>query len=197
MVGTSHNSPGKQAPEKTSLFGLVSYQPRWVIVLLFLTLTVSVVGLRISWNSGLRRVDALVRDAERALALPKKVDPAGLRDPAEVEAKIREWTGAEIVLPRDEKLFTYNGVAQEKMGRTPAVVVRLSFSGEPYLLLVVRKKMIRGSRSPGSLFSQSGFLSGEKDGKSYVFWEREGVSYLVVTEAELEHAFDLVRRYFT
>jgi hypothetical protein len=197
MVGTNHEKPGKHTPGKTSLFGLVSYQPRWVIVLLLLTLTVSVVGLRISWNSGLRRVDALVQDAERALAIPTKVDPAGPRDPAEVEAKIREWTGAKIVLPRDEQLFTYNEVAREKMGRLPVVVVRLSFSGEPYLLLVVRKEMIRGSRSPGSLFSQSGFLSGEKDGKSYVFWEREGVSYLVVTGAELEHAFDLVRRYFT
>jgi hypothetical protein len=197
MVGSSHESPGNQAPEKISLFGLVSYQPRWIIVLLFLTLVVSVVALRISWNSGLRRVDALVRDAERALALPMKVDTAAPRDPAEVEAKIREWTGAKIVLPRDEQLFTYNGVAREKMGRLPAVVVRLSFSGEPYLLLVVRKEMIRGSRSPGSLFSESGFLSGEKDGMSYVFWEREGISYLVVTGAELEHAFDLVRRYFT
>jgi hypothetical protein len=197
MVGSSHESPGKQAPEKTSLFGMMGYQPRWIIVLLFLTLVVSVVALRISWNSGLRRVDALVRNAERALALPMKVDAAGPRDPAEVEAKIREWTGAKIVLPRDEQLFTYKGVGREKMGRLPVVVVRLSFSGEPYLLLVVRKEMIRGSRSPGSLFSESGFLSGEKDGMSYVFWEREGISYLVMTEAALEHAFDLVRRYFT
>jgi hypothetical protein len=197
MVGSSHERPGKRNPGKTSLFGLVSSKPRWIIVLLFLTLIVSAVGLRIYWNSGLQRVDALVRHAERALVLPKKADPAGPRDPTEVEAKIREWTGTKIVLPRDERLFTYNGVAREKMGRVPTVVVRLSFSGEPYLLLIVRKKMIRGRRSPGSLFSESGFLSGENDGKSYVFWEREGVSYLVVTGAELEHAFDLVRRYFT
>ena len=197
MVGSNHESPGRKAPEKKSPFGPVRYQPRWIIVFLFLTLTVSVVALRISWDSGLRRVDALVQDAERVLAHPKKGEAAGPRDPGEMEAKIREWTGVKIVLPRDEQLFTYNGVTREKMGRLRVVVVRLSFSGEPYLLLIVRKEMIRGSRSPGSLFSQSGFLSGERDGKSYVFWEREGVSYLIVTGAKLEHAFDLVRRYFT
>ncbi len=172
-------------------------RPRWVIVLLLLTLTVSVVGLRIYRDSGLRRVDALVRDAERALAHPGKADAEDRLDPAAVEAKVREWTGAGIVLPKEEKLFAYHGVSREKMGRIPAVVIRLSFSGEPYLLLVVRKGMIRGTRSPDSLFSQSGFLSGEKGGRSYVFWEREGTSYLVVTGAELEHAFDLVRRYFS
>lgn len=197
MVASHHESPGKRSPGKTFLFGTVSSRSRWFIVLLLLTLTISVVGIRIYWDSGLGRVDALVRDAERALAHPVKANAGTPRDPAEVEAKIREWTGSKIVLPRDDQLFTYYGVSRERVGRVPAVVVRLSYAGEPYLLLVVRKEMIRGTRSPGSLFSQSGFLSGEKDGKSYVFWEREGVSYLVVTGAELDHAFDLVRRYFT
>jgi len=197
MVASHHESPGKRPPGRTFLFGPRSSRPRWIIVLLILTLTVSIVGIRIYWGSGLRRVDALVRDAERALSHPGKADATVPLDPAEVEAKVREWTGSKISLPRDDQLFTYYGVSRPRMGRVPAVVIRLSFSGEPYLLLVVRQEMIRGTRSPGSLFSQAGFLSGEKDGKSYVFWEREGVSYLVVTGAELEHAFDLVRRYFT
>lgn len=196
MVGSRQESPGKGTSEKTSLFGLLSSQPRWAIVLLFLTLTVAVVGIRIWRDSGLRRVDALVRDAQRAFSVPQKED-AGPRDPAEVEARIREWTGAKIVLPRDEQLFSYHGVARKRMGRHVTAMVRLSFSGEPYLLVVVRREMIRGARSPDSLFSQSGFLSGEKEEWSWVFWEREGVSYLVVTGADLEHAFDLVRRYFT
>lgn len=196
MVGSSDESPGKRAAEKTSLFGLVSFQPRLVVVLIFLTLTVVVVGIRISRDTGLRRVDALVRDAQRAFAIPPK-EGAGTRDPADVEARVREWTGVRIVLPRDEQLFTYGGAVHERMGRHEAALIRLSFSGEPYLLLVVRSEMIGRAGSPDSLFTQTGFLSGEREGKSFVFWEREGVSYLLVTEAELERAFDLVRRYFT
>ncbi len=172
------------------------FQPRLLIVLFILTLTVAVVGIRISRDSGIARVDALVRGAQRAFAVPPK-EEAKPRDPAEVELRVREWTGARIALPRDEELFRYTGVAREKVGRQVAAVVRLSFSGERYLLLVVRREMIGRPGSRDSLFSQSGFLSGEKDGIAYVFWERTGVSYLVVTGSDLEHAFDLVRRYFT
>jgi hypothetical protein len=196
MVASGKDSPGKRRPEKMSFFGLASFQPRLAIVLFILTITVAVVGIRISRDSGIRRVDALVRGAQRAFAVPQK-EKAKPRDPEAVEALVREWTGAPIALPRDEELFTYTGVAREKVGRQVAAVIRLSFSGERYLLLVVRRKMIGRAGSPDSLFSQSGFLSGEKDGIAYVFWEREGVSYLVVTGADLEHAFDLVRRYFT
>jgi hypothetical protein len=179
-----------------SIFGLASFQPRVVIVLFVLTLIVVVVGIRISRDSGIRRVNALVRDAQRAFAVPQK-GKAEPRDPGEVEALVRKWTGAQIILPRDEERFTYIGVAREKVGRQAAAVIRLSFSGERYLLLVVRREMIGRAGSPDSLFSQSDFLSGEKDGMAYVFWEREGVSYLVVTRTDLESAFDLVRRYFT
>ncbi len=196
MVGSNEESPGRRTPEKTSLLGLVSFQPRLAIVLFFLTVTVVVVGVRISRDSGIRRVDTLVRDAQRAFAVPRKGDARPL-DPADVEARIREWTGAKVILPRDEESFAYTGVSREKIGRQVAAVVRLSFSGDPYLLLVVRKEMIGRRGSQGALFSRSGFLSGEVEGKAYVFWEREGVSYLVVTNAELERAFDLVRRYFT
>ena len=195
MVGSGKESPGRQIAEKTSLFGLVSFHPRLVIVLVFLTLTVVAVGVRIWLDSGFRRVDALVRDAQRAFATQEK-EGVTARDPAEVEARIREWTGAKVLLPRDG-LFRYTGVSRKKMGRQVAAVVRLSYSGDRYLLLVLRKEMIRGRGARQSLFLQSGFLSGEKDGNSFVFWEREGVSYLCMTEADLAHAFDLVRRYFT
>ncbi len=195
MVGSRKENPGGQTAEKTSLFGLVSFHPRLAIILIILTLTVIVVGVRIWMDTGFRRVDALVRDAQRAFATPQKEGMAA-REPAEVEARIREWTGAKVLLPRDE-LFTYTDVSRGKAGRKVAALVHLVFSGERYLLLVVRKEMIRGRGSRQSLFLQSGFLSGEKDGNSFVFWEREGVSYLCMTEADLEHAFDLVRRYFT
>lgn len=196
MVGSIRESPGRRAVEKSSLFGLVSFHPRLVIVLFFLTLTVAVVGVRISRDTGLRRVDSLVRNAQRAFAVPQK-EGAEARDPADVEARVREWTGVRIVLPRDEQSFAYGGVARERVGRHAAALIRLSFAGEPYLLLVVRSEMIGGGKSSDSFLSQSGFLSGEQEGKSFVFWEREGVSYLLMTEAELERAFDLVRRYFT
>jgi hypothetical protein len=195
MVRSSQENPGRRTAEKTSLFGLVSFQPRLAIVLIFLTLTIAVVGIRISRDSGIRRVDDLVRQAQRAFAVPHQEGVA--RDPAEVEARVKEWTGAAIILPREEQQFTYTGIDREKTGRQVSAAIRFSFSGEPYLLLVVRKEMIGNAKSPESLFPQSGFLSGEKDGNSFVFWEREGVSYLLVTEAELERAFDLVRRYFT
>jgi hypothetical protein len=195
MVGSKKENPGRQTTEKTSLFGLVSFHPRLAVVLFFLTITFVVVGVRIWMDTGFRRVDALVRDAQRALATPQKEDAAS-RDPEEVEARIREWTGAKVLLPRDE-LFVYTDVSRKKVGRKVAALVRMFFSGERYLLLVVRKEMIRGRGSRQSLFLQTGFLSGEKDGNSFVFWEREGVSYLCMTEADLEHAFDLVRRYFT
>lgn len=196
MVVSGKDKPGNRKPEKMSFFGLASFQPRLVIVLFILTITVAVVGIRISRDSGIRRVDALVRGALRAFAVPQK-EKAKPQDPGEVEALVREWTGAQISLPRDEELFTYTGVAREKVGRQVTAVIHLSFSGERYLLLVVRREMIGRTGSPDSLFSQTGFLSGEKDGMAYVFWEREGVSYLVVTGSDLEHAFDLVRRYFT
>jgi hypothetical protein len=194
MGRSSQEGPGRRTAEKTSLFGLVSFQPRLAIVLIFLTLTIAVVGVRISRDSGIRRVDELVRQAQRAFAVPHQ---GAARDPVEVEARVKEWTGVAIMLPRDEQRFTYTGIDREKVGRQEAAAIRFSFSGEPYLLLVVRKEMIGKAGSPESLFPQSGFLSGEKDGKSFVFWEREGVSYLLVTDAELERAFDLVRRYFT
>jgi hypothetical protein len=194
MVGSRMESQERQTAEKTSLFGLVSFHPRLAIVLMFLTLTVVVVGVRIWMDTGFRRVDALVRDAQRAFTIPQKKGMAA-RDPAEVEARIREWTGAKVALPRDE-LFTYTDVSRGRAGRKVAALVHLSYSGERYLL-VVRKEMIRGRGSRQFLFLQSGFLSGEKDGNSFVFWEREGVLYLCMTKADLSHAFDLVRRYFT
>ena len=196
MVGANPGTPGRRKPGKTSLFGLAGVQPRLVIVLIFLTITVAVVGIRMVRDSGFRRVDGLVRVAQRAFAAPPK-EGASPRDPGEVEQRVREWTGANIALPRDERLFTYTGVSREKVGRRNAAAVRLTFSGKSYLILIVRTDVLGGTGSPGSLFPQSGFLSGERDGKSFVVWSREGVSYLVVTDEDLEHAFDLVRRYFT
>src|SRR3989304_4338249 len=91
MVRSSQESPGRRTAEKTSLFGLVSFQPRLAIVLIFLTLTIVVVGVRISRDSGIRRVDDLVRQAQRAFAVPHREGAA--RDPAEGEARGKERAG--------------------------------------------------------------------------------------------------------
>jgi hypothetical protein len=47
------------------------------------------------------------------------------------------------------------------------------------------------------LFSESSFLSWEREGYSFVFWEKEGVMYFLVSGADLTRTFDLVRQYFT
>src|SRR3989304_1417651 len=139
MVRSREESPGRRTAEKTSLFGLVSFQPRLAIVLIFLTLTVAVVGVRISRDSGIRRVDDLVRQAQRAFAVPHR---GAARDPAEVEARVKEWTGAAIILPRDEQRFAYTGIDPDKTGGQEGAAIRFSFSGGPDLLLVVRKGRI-------------------------------------------------------
>src|SRR3970040_447997 len=139
MVGSSRESPGKRTAQKTTLFGVLSFRPPLPIVLIFLPLTLAVVGVRVSQDSGIRRVDDLVREAQRAFAAPQKEDAAA-RDPADVAGRGREWEGARIILPRDEELFAYTGFSREKMGRQTVAAVRFTFSGGPYLLMGVRRE---------------------------------------------------------
>lgn len=193
MVGSRNDGPGRGNPEKTSLFGLVSFQPRLAVVLVFLTLTLAVVAVRMSWDTSLSRVDVLAKEALRIHRGPAKNGAEPL-DPAVIEAEVREATGAKLALPRDAEGFAFTGVSRGKVGRHPAVAVHLTFSGNSYLLLVVRREPRRGG---GDLFPPSGFLSGEREGKSFVYWEREGASLFLVTSADLTSTFDLVRRYFS
>lgn len=197
MVRPNTVRPGKRAADtRSSLFGPAGFRPHVAIVLAVLTLTIIVVGFRITRNSGLRRVEKLVRDGQGMFERLPAPD-GGPRDPATIEARIRTWTGARIVLPRDEGLFTYLGVTRAKIGRKTVAAVRLSFAGDRYLLLVMRRNRLEMAQDADSLFSRSGFLSGERDGISFVFWERGGAAHLVLTNAALERAFDLVRRYFS
>ncbi len=199
MVGSNAVKPGRRAADtraRGSLFGSAGFRPHVVIVLAVLTLTVLVVGFRIAQNSGLRRVETLVQAAQGMFVRLPAAD-AGKRDPAGIEAQILAWTGVRVVLPRDEQLFAYEGATRAKIGRRKVAAVRLSFAGDPYLLLVLHRDRLEVARDADSLFLRSGFLSGEKDRISFVFWERGGAAYLVVTSAALERAFDLVRRYFS
>jgi hypothetical protein len=189
---------GDAASDKSSLFGLVSFRPRLTVVLIFLTLTVAVVGYHISSGTGARKMEGMTRDALRVFAAGKKdLAKAAPQDPAGIEEKIREWIGVKVALPRDERLFSYKGASREKIGKQKAAAVYLTFAEDPYLLMVLRPDPLRGAGAPAAMFSDSSFLSWEKDGNSFVFWERDGVLYFVVSGVDLTRTFDLVRQYFT
>jgi hypothetical protein len=193
MAGSTFEGPGRENREKTFLFGLMRFEPRLAVALIFLTLIFAVVAVRMSRDTSLLRVDALAKEALRIHRGPEGQGAPPL-DPAEVEARVREATGAKLVLPRDVEGFAFTGVTRGKVGKQPAAAVHLTFSGNSYLLLVVRREQRVGG---GDLVPPAGFLSGEREGKSFVYWEKEGASLFLVTSADLTSTFDLVRRYFS
>ncbi len=190
---------GEPPDTRSSLFGMLDFRPRLAVVLVFLTITVAVVGFHIYRESGDRRVEAIGQEAMRIFRTPAEGRPPGsaANDPAAIEERIASWTGTKITLPRDEPSFAYEGVERDRIGKRTAAAVRFAVSGESCLLVVLPREGIRGAQPPSSLFSASTFLSWEKDGISFVFWERDGVQYLLVSDADLTHAFELVRQYFT
>ncbi len=192
-------SPERRPSDKISFFGLVSFRPRVAVVLVLLTVTVAAVAMRIARDSGLRRVDVLTRDAMGIFAAARKEAPAGPPlAPEAVEERVREWTGIALMLPRGDEEFSFLGVSREKIGRHPAAAVRISYGEDLYVLVLIRHETLRGPGGPSaSLFAESGFISGEKDGKSFVFWEKDGGSFILVSDADLTSAFELVRRHLT
>lgn len=183
---------------RSSLFGLVSFRPRLTVVLIFLTLTVAVVGYHITRDSQVGKAEEVTREALRIFAAAGDGHAAaGTHDPAGIEERIREWVGAKVALPREEGLFSYGGVTRERMGKQPAAAVRLTFDEERCLLVIMKPDPVRGGDSFAALFSGASFLSWEKDGIAFVIWEKEGVRYFLLSEADLTRAFDLVRQYFT
>lgn len=199
MAESGIMSPERRPSEKISLFGLVSFRPKVAVVLVLLTVTVAVVAMRIARDSGLRKVDVLVRDAVRIFAAARSEEASGPPVPAEaVEERVREWTGIGLVLPRDGDAFSFRGVSRERIGRHSAAAVRIAWEGDLYVLLLVRRETLQGFGGPSpSLFEGGGFISGEKDGKSFVFWEKDGGSFILVSDGDLTRAFDMVRRHLT
>jgi hypothetical protein len=187
---------GDASSDKSSLFGVVSFRPRITVVLIFLTLTVAVVGYNITRQKGAQERD-ITREALRIFAGNREWLNAVPRDPAWIEERIREWTGMKVTLPRDERLFSYKGAAMEKVGKRKAAAVQLTFSEEPYLLMVLRSDTLRGTGAPPALFPGSSFLSWEKEGLSFVSWERDGALFFLVSGVDLTQTFDLVRQHFT
>lgn len=169
-------------------------RPQLGVALVFLTLTVAVVAWRISLDSGLRRVEALTREGLRLYDAARREKPGGPLDPAAVEERVAALSGARVTLPRDAGSFTYQGVSRGRVGRTPAAVVRFASGGRMMLLVVVGHPMLRGPGRETAFFAGGDLISGEREGRSFVFWERGGTTFLLVSDGDLTDLFDLVRR---
>jgi hypothetical protein len=186
--------PDRRKPETGSLFGLATFRPGIIVVLVFLTATVAVFAVRIFRDTGYSRIDSLAREGLRLYGSPGAEGGTPL-DPVDVEKSVAEWTGATLLFPREGNQAVITSARKEKVGRRWAAAIRFHESENVYLLLVVRTR--GGVEGTGGLFSGAGFLSGETKGKSFVYWERDGAAYFLVTSADLTSAIELVRRYFT
>jgi hypothetical protein len=158
---------------------------------------VAVVGWRIARDTGARRVDLLAREAIGMFDTAPSggaAPPPG--DAAEAEKRFRALVGAPIGFPRDDVDFVPVEVRRETFANRPAASLRFRYEGEGYLLVVSARDRLLGTSSIAA-FPEGSFVSGERDGRSFVLWEREGASCIVVSEVDVTLAFDLVRRLFT
>jgi len=196
MGSATNRNPARRSGDASSLLGLAEFRPRLAVVLVFLTLMVAVVGWRIARDTGSRRVDALAREA---IGLFDAASPAGTPtapSAAEAERQIRALAGVSIDLPRDDDDFVPVEVRRETFAKRPAASLRFRYAGDGYLLVVSPRDRLLGTSS-ASAFPEGSFLSGERDGRSFVLWDREGASCILVSDVDVTQAFDLVRRFFT
>jgi hypothetical protein len=193
-----NRTPARRLAETSSLMGLVEFRPRLAVVLAILTVTVAVVGWRISRDAGVRRVDGLAREAVKLFVAAPGPEgaPGTTLDPAEAEKRVHDISGVALELPRDEPGFAVERVRREMVGKQAAAAVRFRYAGDVFLLLAFRQDRLLGERPPAA-FPEESFLSGEREGKSFVFWERDGALCIVVSDVDVTRAFDLVRRFFT
>jgi len=196
MGSATNRNPARRLGDASSLLGLVEFPPRLAVVLVFLTLMVAVVGWRIARDTGARRVDVL---AHEAIRLFDAIPPEGaLREPlavAEAEKVFRGLAGVPMEFPRDDD-FVPVEVQRVTFSKRPAASLRFRYAGDAYLLLVSARDRMLGSGFP-SAFPEGSFVSGERDGRSFVLWDREGASCILVSDVDVTQAFDLVRRLFT
>jgi hypothetical protein len=196
MGSATNRNPARRVNEASSLAGLLEFRPRTAVVLVFLTLMVAVVGWRIARDTGARRADALAREAiglfdADSLTGTVTAPP----DTAEAEKQFRVLAGVPIEFPRDDVDFVPVEVRREMFANHPAALLRFRYEGERYLLVVTARDRLLGSPTVAA-FPEGSFVSGERDGRSFVLWEREGATCIVVSEVDVTLAFDLVRRLF-
>jgi hypothetical protein len=188
MGSATNRNPARRLEDASSLAGLLEIRPRLAVVLVFLTLMVAVVGWRFARDTGVRRVDAFAREAialfDAAPATGKVTAPP---DAAEAEKRFRALGGVPIAFPVDDPDFVPVEVRRE---------VFANHAEEWYLLVVSARNRLLGT-STGAAFPEGSFVSGERDGRSFVLWEREEATCIVVSEGEVTRVFDLVRRLFT
>ena len=196
MRSAADRNPARRLDEASSLAGLKEFRPRTAVVLVFLTLMVAVVGWRIARDTGARRVDVLAREAIGLFdAVPSTGTAAAPPEAAEVEKRFRALAGVPIGFPRDDADFVPVEVRRETLASHPATSLRFRYAGEGYLLVVSARDRLLG-HTPVAAFPEGSFVSGERDGRSFVLWEREEGTCIVVSEVDVTRAFDLVRRLF-
>ena len=197
MGSATNRNPAGRFGEASSRAGVQELRPRLVVVLVILTLMVAVVGWRIARDTGARRVDALAREAIGLFdAVPPTEAVVAPPDAAEASMRFRALAGVPIEFPRDDADFVPVEVRRETFANRPAASLRFRYAGERYLLVVSAPDRLLGTPSVAA-FPEGSFVSGERDGRSFVLWEREGASCIVVSEVDVTQAFDLVRRLFT
>ena len=197
MRSAANRNPARRLDDASPIGGLLEFRPRLTVVLVFLTLMVAVVGWRIARDTGARRVAVLAHEAIEVYdAAPSKGTATAAPDAAEAEKRFRALSGVPIGFPRDDVDFVPVEVRRETFANKPAASLRFRYAGMKYLLVVSAPDRRLGTPSV-SAFPEGSFVSGEMNGRSFVLWEREGASCIVVSEADVTRAFDLVRRLFT
>ena len=197
MGSATNRNPARRLDDASSLGGLEEFRPRLTVALVFLTLMVAVVGWRLARDTGARRVDALAREAIGMFdAASTRGATAAPPDAAEAEKRFRTLAGVSIGFPQDDVDFVPVEVRRESFAGRPAASLRFSYAGAGYLLVVSARDRLPGAPSFAA-FPEGSFVSGERDARSFVLWEREGASCIVVSEVDVTLAFDLVRRLFT
>jgi hypothetical protein len=192
-----NRNPARGLDDASSLDGLLKFRPRTTVLLVFLTLMVAVVGWRIARDTGARRVDVLAREAIGLFdAAPSTVSATAPPDAAEASKLFRSLSGVPMGFPRDDVDFVPVEVRRETLGTRTAVSMRFRYEGEGYLLVVYARDRLLGTPSVAA-FPEGALVSGARNGRSFVFWEREEATCIVVSEADVTRAFDLVRRLFT
>ena len=197
MTTTTNRDPAPRLPEKSSLLGVVEFHPRLAIVVIFLTIVVAVAGWRIFQESGAPRINALAEEAANVFVSTRAgSSPTAALDFAEAEKRIEDFSGVAVRFPGDDSGFVVSGVERRIMRKRPAVLVRFSYESERFLLVIFRNEKFLNKKSL-ALFQDELLLSGERDGLSFVFWERDNASFVMVSDAEMTHVFKLVRSFFT
>jgi hypothetical protein len=197
MGSATSRNPASRLDDASSLAGLLEFRPRLAVVLVFLTLMVAVVGWRIARDTGARRVGVFSREAIALFdAAPSTGAVSEAPDAAEAVRRFRALAGVPLEFPSDDPDFVPGEVRREVLARHPAASLRFRYAGEGYLLVVSARDRLLGA-SAVAAFPEGAFVSGERGGRSFVLWEREDATCIVVSEGDVTRAFDLVRRLFS